>query len=363
MKNHVSSSLFLLTCMASLMACSAGESPDEPTRTATIQVPAMQMAMVQTGNGGAEVLEYQSIPVPEPGTGEVLIKIVAAAINPIERRFREGGGPRGRAPEGPSVPGSDLAGIVVKLGENVSNVNVGDAVFAKLAVGDSGLNGSYSQYAVASADQVMHKPTDQTYAQASGLATVGMTAMRTLDHVNVSAGQRVFINGIGGGIGSSAAQFSKARGAHVLGTASAKHHEYLESIGVDEIINYREVQFDEVIEEPVDVVIETVGTETANQALNILRPGGELVSIAGPADTELCASKEVICARIGGNVGRSNPELLLEIRQLAQDGLYKLNVDTSFPLQEAGTAQDLNYDVGTTGKIVLIVDAELAHTK
>ncbi len=372
MKNHIITMSLLLASLALLTACTASDTPGQSAPPETNDVPAMQMAIVQTVNGGAEVLEYQSVPVREPGDGEVLIKIVAAAINPIDRRFREGAGPpRGgpppgpprRSPSGPSVPGSDLAGIVVKLGESVSNVNIGDAVFAKLAVGGGGLNGSYSEYAVASADQVVPKPTGQTYAQASGLATVGMTAMRTLDHVNVDAGQRVFINGIGGGIGSSAAQFSKVRGAYVLGTASAKHHEYLKSIGVDEVINYRDVQFDEVIEQPVDIVIETVGTDTANQALNILKPGGQLVSIAGPADADLCAAKAVTCSRIGGNIGRSNTELLREISQLAEAGLYTLNVDTTFPLQQAGAAQDLNHNVGTTGKIVLIVDPELAHTK
>lgn len=368
MQSHLNSPLFIAICFALLTACNVSNSPDATTPSHAIDVPAMQMAIVQDGNGGPEVLKYQSIPVREPGEGEVLIKVVAAAINPIEWRIRENGGgrpgaPPGRTPTDPSVPGSDLAGIVVKLGAGVSNVKIGDAVFAKLAVGPSGLNGSYSQFAVASADQVIPKPSDQTFAEASGLATVGMTAMRTLDHANVGADQRVFINGIGGGIGSSAAQIALARGAYVLGTASGKHHPYLKSIGVDEVINYREIQFDEVITEPVDIVIETVGSETANQALNILKPGGQLVSIAGPADADLCAAKAVTCSRIGGNVGRSNADLLAEISQLAEAGLYKVNVDTTFPLQQAGAAQDLNHNVGTTGKIVLIVDADLAHTK
>jgi len=331
-----------------------------------IAVPATQMAIVQTGNGGPEVLKLQSIPVLEPKAGEVLIKVVAAAINPIEWRNRVGGGGAGRpqgTPAGPSVPGGDLAGVVVRLGEGVTSIKVGDAVFAKLGPGQPGLNGAYAQYAVAPANQVMPKPVGQTYAEASGLATVGMTAMRTLDHAKVSPGQRVFINGIGGGIGSSAAQIAKARGAYVLGTASARHHEYLKSIGVSDVIDYQKVQFDTVIKEPVDVVIETVSTETANQALNILKRGGQLVSIAGAASPELCAARGVTCARIGGAVGRSNTELLAEISRLAEAGQYRLNVDATFPLEQAGAAQDLNHNVGTTGKVVLIVDAALADKK
>ncbi len=354
-------------------------------------VPETQMAIVQVGNGGPEVLVYQNIPVLEPGEHEVLIKVVAAAINPIERRFREGmRGPRGPArpdgasgapPQGPAggppganpgggeehfVPGGDIAGIVVKLGAGVTNLKVGDAVFSKLPIGAGNsprLNGAYSQYAVARADHTNLKPTDQTFAEAAGLGTVGVTAMRTIKHANVTAGQRVFINGIGGGIGSSAAQFALERGAYVLGTASGRHHDYLHSIGIDEVIDYRQVQFTEVINEPVDVVIETVGSDTANQALNILKPGGKLVSIAGPADPALCEEKGVDCSRIGGEFGWPNTELLPEVARLAEAGHFRLNVDETFPLQEAGAAQDRNYTVGTSGKIVLIVDARLAHQK
>lgn len=358
-----------LPALAATAALAAHGTPASAAARAP-DVPTTQMAIVQTGNGGPEVLKYERIPVLEPGSGEVLIKVVAAAINPIEWRNRVGGGGGGggrqggpAAPPAASVPGGDLAGIVVRLGAGVTTLKVGDAVFAKLGPGQPGLNGAYAQYAVANATQVMPKPTGQTYAEASGLATVGMTAMRTLDHAGVAPGQRVFINGIGGGIGSSAAQIAQARGATVLGTASARHHAYLKSIGISEVIDYQKVKFDQVIKEPVDVVIETVSTETANQALNILKPGGQLVSIAGAASAELCAAKGVKCARIGGSVGRSNPELLAEITRLAEAGKYKLNVDATFPLEQAGAAQDLNHNVGTSGKVVLIVDAALANTR
>lgn len=363
-------SLFLIT------SCGLTSRPGTEQSSATLSVPITHMAMVQEGNGGAEVLKYRSIPVLAPGEGEVLIKVVAAGINPIDRRSREGGGPGGPRPAGGApmgapanttptltILGGDLSGIVVKLGEGVTNIEIGDAVFAKLGAAQGRLNGAYSEYAVAPANQTAPKPSDQTFAEAAGMGTVGGTAMRTIKHGEVAAGQRVFINGIAGGIGSSAAQFALARGAYVLGTASGGHHDYLASIGVHEAINYREVQFDEVITEPVDVVIETVGTATANQALNILRPGGHLVSISGPADPALCEEKGVTCSRIGGEFGWSNAELFPEIYQLAESGAYRLNVDTTFPLQEAGAAQDLNFNVGTRGKIVLIVDAELANQK
>jgi NADPH:quinone reductase-like Zn-dependent oxidoreductase len=261
------------------------------------------------------------------------------------------------------VPGGDLAGIVVKLGEGVSNLAVGDAVFAKLGFGETRLNGTYAQYAVAPANQTFPKPADQTFTEAFGLGTVGVTALRTIWHADVKEGERVFINGIGGGIGSSAAQFAIELGAYVLGTASGRHAEYLNAIGVHEHINYREVQFDEVITESVDVVIETVGTATANQALSILKPGGRLVSIAGPADAALCEEKKVECSRIGGEFGWPNSEMLAEVARLAAAGSYRLNVDSTFPLEQAAAAQDQNFNVGTSGKVVIVVDSELANQR
>ena len=359
---------FFVSVLTLLVSACGGTSHMSETGS-TLDVPETQMAIVQIGTG-EDSFHYQSIPVLEPGPGEVLVKVVAAAVNPIERRIRVGGGrppggPGGGAPASAepqqSVPGGDLSGIVVRLGEGVTNLELGDKVFSKVQLNSGALNGSYLEYAVTAANHTNLKPEDQTFAEAAGLGTVGVTALRTVWHAEVEEGDRVFINGIGGGIGSSAAQFAIERGAYVLGTASARHHDYLYSIGVGEAINYREVQFDEVITEPVDVVIETVSTETANQALNILRPGGRLVSIAGAADSARCEAEGFECSRIGGEFGWSNEVMMAAIAQLAGDGHYRLNVDATFPLEEAAAAQDLNFNVGTTGKIVLLVDQELAN--
>lgn len=399
MYKNLTISALLSAGLIVMSGCSSESEPvtsAEPAQSAVDEIPVEQLAVVQTGNGGPEVLQLQTIPVLEPGEGEVLIKVVAAAVNPIDRRLREGGGGGGApaggmggppgggmgAPQGAggpagggmggapggdvartSVPAMDLAGIVVKLGEGVTSLSIGDAVFSKLAFGDTRLNGAFSEYAVAPANQTYAKPTDQTFAEASGLGTVGVTALRTIWAADVQEGERVFVNGIGGGIGSSAAQFAKERGAYVLGTASGRHADYLAKIGVDEHINYREVQFDEVITDPVDVVIETVGSETANQALNIMTEGSRLVSISGPADATRCEEIGATCSRIGGEFGWPNSEMLAEVARIAEAGAYRLNVDTVFALEEAGAAQEQNYNVGTSGKVVVVVDADLASQK
>ena len=345
----------------------------------SFRVPAQQMAIVQTGYGGAEVLSYQSIPVLEPAEGQVLVKVYAAAVNPIDWRNRQSigmvagmGGPaviEGMAATSvlQRVPGLDFAGVVVKVGAGVVNVTVGSSVFAKISAGQIvDLNGGYAHYALAPADKVVAKPSNLTYAEAAGLGTVGITALRAVNQAQVRAGQRVFINGIAGGIGSSAAQILKARGAYVLGTASTVHHAYLKSIGVDEVIDYRQVKFEAVIQPSVDVVIETVGVDTATRALNILKHGGTLTSVSGVPSVTQCSAAGVNCIAISGAAStgsQTEADLLLEVGRLAQSGQLKLHVDKTFLLQEAAAAQDKNHEGNTQGKIILIVDAIKANQK
>lgn len=389
--------------------------------------PKEQKAVVQTGSGGPEVMKYQTVPVLDPGKDQVLIKVYAAAVNPIDWKMRVGmggmgagegmaagaapaggppagdgmmaGGPpaAGAAPQGaggppaggdamaggppggagmggmnmsgPRIPGFDVAGVVEKVGEGVTNVKVGDPVFSMIGmVQVNGLNGGYSQYAVAPAANVIAKPKNITYAQAAGLATAGMTGARQVVSADIQKGQRVFINGIAGGVGSSAAQVAKARGAYVIGTASAKHNAYLKSIGVDEVIDYTKVKFEEAVKQPVDVVIETVGAETATRALKILKKGGKLVTVAGAPSADACKAAEVTCPAggppgAGGAAGPSEGELLALVGKLAAEGKFKVNVDASFPLEKAVDAQEENRNGGTTGKIIIAVDAVNASKK
>ena len=399
MKYYLSVAVQITVSLTMLAACSI--SPDTSRQSGaerqaeSLVIPSQQSAIVQTGNGGPEVLSLQSIPVLEPGEGQVLIRIYAAAINPIDWRNRQGGGmaagmaagplpggegmaagpaPAGAAVGAPaqgavskSVPGLDLSGVVARVGAGVTSFKVGDAVFAKINSGQGGtLNGAYAEYAVAPVSRVAAKPTSLTYAEASGLGTVGITALRTVNQANVRAGQRVFIDGIAGGIGSSAAQIVKARGAYVLGTASSVHHEYLRSIGVDESIDYKQVRFEEVIRQPVDVVIETVGVETAIRALKIMKQGGVMTSVSGVPGAAACAAASVTCIAISGASAASaltDAELLTEIGNLAQAGKLKLHVDATYPLEQAAIAQDKNHEGSTEGKVVLLVDAARAKQK
>lgn len=351
--------------------------------------PATQQAIVQVGTGGAEALAYKAIPVLEPGQGQVLIKVYAAAINPIDWKGRTGynGAPAGMA-AGPAaatpserVPGSDVAGVIEKVGPGVSEFKVGDAVFATVGRGGSpvsGLNGAYAQYAITTVASVIAKPKAMTYAEASGLGTATITAVNAINRAQVKAGQRIVITGAGGGVGSAAVQIAKARGAKVIAIASARHHDYLKQLGVDELIDYTKVAWDEQVRD-ADAVLDNVGAENALKALKTLKKGGVLVSMVGRLESAPeCAAAGVECggpsgapapAGAAGGMAAGGPsnapasETLAEVVKLIEAGKFSIRVDQTFPLAKAYEAQEENRNGGTQGKIVLVVDAAKANTR
>jgi NADPH:quinone reductase-like Zn-dependent oxidoreductase len=339
--------------------------------------PATQKAIVQTGMGGPEVLQYQSIPVLGPGEGQVLIRVFAASVNPGDWKFRtgiifkeagsKGAGFPGAPPPGASaskVPGGDVAGVIEKLGSGVTAFKVGEPVLAVLNPMDAsvlGLNGGYSQYVVVSADNVAGKPETLTYAEAAGLGRAGTMAARLVSDAAVSEGQRVLIAGAGGGIGSLAVQIAKVRGARVVGVASGQHARFLESLGVDEQIDYTLGDWSERAKN-IDVGIDTVGGDSALQVLEVVRRGGTFISVLPNAAVapETCSAAGVNCLpapRAG------NDHYLARLVDLARAGRIKVRIAKSFPLAEAAEAQEASRAGHTQGKIILAVDEERAHAK
>jgi NADPH:quinone reductase-like Zn-dependent oxidoreductase len=332
------------------------------TSALAARIPTEQRAIVQTGSGGPEVLKLQSIPVLEPGEGQVLVEIYAAGVNPVDWKIREGfGRPPGASA---SVPGFDIAGVIVKVGAAVTGLRVGEAVFGRVGPVAEGLNGGYAHYAVVPATNVIPKPTRLTFAQAAGLGVAGGTAERMIERTQVSAGQRVLITGVAGGVGSSAAQIAKAKGAYVIGTASARHGEYLKSIGVDQIIDYTQGNVAAAVT-GVDVVLDTVGGDALRQTLAALKKGGILQSVAGSAPADQCAATAVTCIDNGppGPSDRPYDQLLEEIARLVDAGKFTIHVDRTFSLNQAAAAQEYNRQGHTEGKVILSVEASKANTK
>ena len=322
-------------------------------------VPAQQQAIVQLRNGGPEVLELQTVPVLEPGADQVLIRVRAAAVNPVDWKIREGYAPFPTNDR--RVPGFDVAGDVVKLGADVTTLESGDAVFSMIGMLKiDGLNGGYSEYAVAPASNTLRKPDSFSYAEAAALGTAGIAAARALDNAKLEDGERVFINGISGSVGTSAAQIALAMGATVIGTASERHHDFLRSLGVAQLVDYRTSKFVDVVE-PVDVYVETVNKDHAAGGLAIVREGGRLVSVVGVPDADACGDSRVTCIAIGGPPGaheRSEPEYLGTVANLAAAGRLRTRVDTLLPLAQAAEAQERVRRGGTQGKVILVVGAD-----
>ena len=284
--------------------------------------------------------EIQSIPKPKPQPGEVRIKVRAASVNPADWKQIAR-----VAPGTPLIPGRDLSGVIDAPGDAAAPWKVGQAVIA-LARG-----GSYAEYAVASVNAVASKPQRLSFEEAAGIPVVGETAWRALVTIaDVQRGQRVLIQGGAGGVGSSAVQIAKARGAYVIATASPSHNELLRSLGADEVLDYHNVRFEEKLKD-IDVVLNTVDADTGARSIAVVKPGGILVSVAGAAPTAQCEASHIRCAVTGHATG----EMLPALSKLADEGKFRIHIDRQFPLAEAAQALELNRQGHTGGKIILEV--------
>jgi NADPH:quinone reductase-like Zn-dependent oxidoreductase len=324
--------------------------------------PKEMQAIIQKEIGGPEVLNIQSVPVREPDRDQALIRIYAAAVNPIDWKMRGGYGPP-MPPEGVRILGTDVSGVIEKVGPGVTSFKPGDPVVSMIGRAVTGLNGSYAQFVLAPVDNIAAKPANLTYIEAVGLATAAMTAAKTIHLINLTMGQRVLITGAAGGVGSSAVQIAKAIGAYVIGTASAVHHPYLKSIGADEIIDYTKGPFENQIKE-VDAVIDTIGKDTATRAVGVIKKDGMFTTTVMRSGEEECAKAGVNFFSTGPGTGNlSEGELLRKVVELAKAEKLKIHIDRTYPLEQAIEAQNYNQAGHSEGKVVLIVDAAMASKR
>jgi NADPH:quinone reductase-like Zn-dependent oxidoreductase len=284
--------------------------------------------------------QLQSVPKPYPQAGQVRIKVRAASVNPVDWKQTSRAVPGARL-----IPGRDLAGVIDALGDAAGPWKLGQAVIAIATAG------SYAQYAIASVNAVAAKPERLSFDEAAGIPVVGETAWRALVTIaNLQAGQRVLIHGGAGGVGSSAVQIAKARGAYVIATASPGHFGLLRSLGADEVVDYHSVRFEEKLKD-IDVVLNTVDADTGARSIAVVRPGGILVSVNGAAPDAQCEAAKIRCAVTGHATG----EMLGPLSALADEGKFRVHIDQRFPLAEAAKALELNQQGHTGGKIILEV--------
>ena len=299
----------------------------------------MQAAVIADGK-----VKVESVPIPDPGKGQVRIKVRAASVNPVDWKIADRAAPGARL-----IAGKDVAGVIDAVGEGAAPWKVGDAVIGVVAQG----SGSYAEYALANTAAIAAKPTKMSFEEASGIPVVAETAWRAIVTVgNVQKGQRVLIHGAAGGVGSSAVQFAKARGAFVIGTASARNHEFLKSIGADQTIDYTTARFEDKVKD-IDVVVNTADADTNARSIGVVKKGGLLVSVVGPPSESACAAAGIRCS----GVGSVNGQMLPAIVDFANHNKFGINIEQKLTLADAAKAWEMNRAGHTRGKIVLVISS------
>lgn len=296
--------------------------------------------------GPPSVLVVDLLPRPSPKEGEVLVRVQAAGVNPIDWKLRSGALKNYMPITVPHIPGLDVAGIVEEVGPGVSAFAPGDAVFGR------GI-GTYAEYAAAPVATIARKPEGVSFDQAATLHVGGVTAWLGLfEMAHLEAGQRVLVQGGAGGVGALAVQLAHWKGAHVIATTSTANVAFVQSLGADEVIDYTAGPFEDAVHD-VDVVLDTVGGEITQRSWGVLKPGGIMVVVAGMADPETAATHGVRTSAV------RHPEvttpMLEELGRLVESGALIPEIGAVFPLAGAAHAHAASETGHGRGRIVLQV--------
>jgi NADPH:quinone reductase-like Zn-dependent oxidoreductase len=299
--------------------------------------------------GGPEVLVFEDAPRPVPGLGEVLIRVHAAGVNPVDWKIRAGYMKEFRPYTFPLILGWDLSGVVEAIGPDAGKFKVGDEVYSRP---DISRNGAYAEYIAVKESEAAFKPRSIDHIHAAAIPLACLTAWQAIfDTAGLSAGQKILIHAAAGGVGSFAVQLAKWKDAYVIGTASGRNQSFLLDMGVDEPIDYEKMRFEDLVRD-VDVVFDTIGGDTQKRSWKVLKKGGILVSIAASPTAEEAARGGVRQAFI---FMTPNGSELTEIAGLVDSGKLKPIVETVLPLADARRAHELSQTGHTRGKIVLRV--------
>ncbi|GGR40274.1 NADP-dependent oxidoreductase [Streptomyces netropsis] len=297
--------------------------------------------------GGPEVLEFGELPEPKVGPDSVLIKVRAAAVNPVDWKAQAGYLDGMLQAVFPVVPGWDVSGVVVGLGADTPEFEIGDEVIGYVRE-DFLSRGTFAEYVAAPVRTLARKPANLTFEQAAGIPLAGLTAYQALRAAGTGEGDTVLVHAAAGGVGTMAVQLAKHLGARVIGTAGERNHDYLRSLGA-EPVTYGDGLAGRVralAPEGVDVVLDLVGGGTIHTSPEVTAPGARLISIADPD-----------VAALGGRLLWVRPDTadLTALSHLAEQGVLTVEVAEVFPLEKTADAQRLSAEGHTRGKIVVTV--------
>lgn len=312
-------------------------------------------AMVLKQFGGVENFSIEDIPQPTLQANEVLINVKAIGVDQIDIKARQGIGMKSYIEkENPMIVGWDAAGVVTQVGSEVKDIEVGDAVFG--TINFPGPGSSYAEYVAAPADQLARKPEKITFEEAAAATQSPLTAWQALvDNGHVQKGQKVLIHGGAGGVGNYAVQIAHYLGAYVISTAAGSDKEFVQSLGADQVIDYKSEKFEDMISD-VDFILDTVGGENFVRSLQVLKPDGMIVLL--PTNKKEEADK----AAVRNNVRNyrhismhSSGEDMKRIADMLANGDMKVHVDQTYPFEEIPQAQNQLENGKVKGKIVITV--------
>ncbi len=316
------------------------------------QVDTSMMAWRVHEFGPPETMQFERVPVPNPGPGEVLVKVHAAGVGPWDGWIRAG---RSALPQPlPLTLGSDLSGDIQAAGPDVSDLCVGDQIYG---VTNPRFVGAYAEYALASAAMIARKPTSLTYIEAASVPVIAVTAWQGLfDQAQLKAGQSVLIHGGAGNVGAYAVQLARRAGIRTIATAATEQVAFVRELGADTVIDFQTQRFEDEVRD-VDAVLDLVGGETQKRSFQVLRQGGKLISAVSPPDQDLAKSHGVDAAFFLVNVTTRH---LTEIADLIDRGDLKTRVSAILSLADAREAHFIleGRRPRPKGKIVLALDAE-----
>src|SRR3984893_7628061 len=323
-----------------------GATSEKKSASATSQT----MKAIRIHNyGGPEVLHYEDTPRPQPQAGEVLIRVHAAGVNPIDWKVREGHMKEFWPHQFPLILGWDVSGAVEEVGPGVSRFKLGDEVYS---LPDPTRNGAYADYIVVPEPELALKPNSLHHIRAAAVPLAALTAWQSLfDTAQLQPGQRVLIHAGSGGVGQFAAQLEKWKGAYVFATASTRNQDLLRKLGVDEPIDYTQQRFEDVARN-IYIVLDTIGGETQERSWSVLKKGGNLVSLVQPPSEEKAKELGVRAALLGV---QPNGAQLAEITKIIEAGRLAPVINRILPLSEVRRAHELSQSGHVRGKIVLRV--------
>jgi alcohol dehydrogenase len=305
-----------------------------------------------TAYGGSDVVQINpEAPKPTLSDNTLLVDVYAAGVNPIDWKIREGYMQQMVPLQFPATLGGDFSGVVTEVGKSVSQFKAGDEVYGSAIIVGGG-SGSFAEVAAAKAESTAHKPKTVGHLETAALPLTGVSALQALtEHIQLTSGQKILIHGGAGGIGSMAVQLAKHLGAYVAATAKGTDAEYVRQLGADEVIDYEQQSFTDLLRD-YDAVFDTIGGDTYTNSFPVLKKGGSIVSMVAPADEELMKKYGVRSITQSTQV---TAERLTKLAELGDQKVLTVTIDKTFPLDQAGEALEYLKTVHSRGKVVVTI--------